>query len=299
MIAPASRVLMVRPRLFQPNIETAATNAFQKNVGISSQDITKQAQKEFDQFTSKLESHGIEVVSHDEPIDAKTPDAVFPNNWFAVLPNGQVFLFPMCAPNRRREVQPAWITPYARSKSLVDLRYFCEQGVFLEGTGSLILDHNNKRGYACLSERTQLPAIKEFEKQSGYHIFSFFATDLQGVPFYHTNVMMALGQKTAVVCLESISAEAERAKLDEMLTATGHEVIAISQQQVLQFAGNMLFLSNPSGKNFWVCSETAFQSLTELQRKVLQKDGEFITSALPTIEAVGGGSARCMLGEIF
>lgn len=299
MIPPASRVLMVRPRSFQPNIETAATNAFQKNVGISRQDVTEQAQKEFDQFKSKLERYDIEVISRDEPIDAKTPDAVFPNNWFAVLPNGQAFLFPMCAPNRRREVQPAWITPYARSKSLVDLRYFCEQGVFLEGTGSLILDHNSKSGYACLSERTQFPAIKEFEKQSGYQIFSFFATDLQGVPFYHTNVMMALGQKTAVVCLESVSAEAERTKLCEMLTATGHEVIAISQEQVLQFAGNMLFLSNPSGKNFWVCSETAFQSLTVLQRKVLQKDGDFITSALPTIETVGGGSARCMLGELF
>lgn len=111
--------------------------------------------------------------------------------------------------------------------------------------------------------------------------------------------MMAIGQKTAVVCLESISAEAERAKICELLSASGHEIVAISQQQVLQFAGNMLFLSNLSGKNFWVCSETAFQSLTALQRKVLQKDGDFITSALPTIEAVGGGSARCMLGEIF
>jgi len=299
MIPPASKVLMVRPRSFQTNNETAATNAFQKNVGTSSHDITRQAQIEFDQFKLKLESHGIEVVCHDEPMDAKTPDAIFPNNWFAVLPSGQVFLFPMCAPNRRREIQAPWIAPYAKSKSLVDLRYFCEQGVFLEGTGSLILDHNRKSGYACLSERTQFPAIKEFEKQSGYQIFSFFATDLRGVPFYHTNVMMTLGRKTAVVCLESISAEAERAKMGEMLTATGHEVVAISQQQVLQFAGNMLFLSSQSGKNFWVCSEAAFQCLTELQRKILQKDGDFITSALPTIEAVGGGSARCMLGELF
>jgi hypothetical protein len=299
MIAPASRVLMVRPRSFQPNFETAATNAFQKNVGISNQDITVQALREFDQFKSELENHDIEVVSHDEPIDAKTPDAVFPNNWFAVLPNGQVFLFPMCAPNRRREVNPAWITPYVRSKSLVDLRYFCEKGIFLEGTGSLILDHDNKSGYACLSERTQVLAIKEFERQSGYQIFHFVATDRHGVPFYHTNVMMALGLKTAVVCLESISSASERAKLCEMLAATGHEIVAISQEQVLQFAGNMLFLSNQSGKCYWVCSEAAFQCLTELQRKILQKDGDFITSSLPTIEAVGGGSARCMLGELF
>ncbi len=299
MIAPASKVLMVRPCSFQSNSETAATNTFQQKVSISYKDLSEIALKEFDEFRSKLESHGILVICHQEPGDSKTPDAIFPNNWFAVLPNGQAFLFPMCASNRRREVQPAWIKPFVRSKPVVDLRSFCAEGVFLEGTGSLILDHNHRMGYACLSERTQPPAIKAFESHSGYQVFSFAATDLGKVPFYHTNVMMALGLKTAIVCLESISLDSDRSKLCDLLAKTGHEIVSITQKQVLNFAGNMLFLSNSAGKNYWVCSERALQSLTGSQRQVLERDGEFIASPLPTIENVGGGSARCMLGEIF
>lgn len=299
MIAPASKVLMVRPRSFQANLETAETNAFQQKTLLSPKEMNALAQKEFDIYRSKLEQNGITVVCHDEPQGAETPDAVFPNNWFSVLPNGQVFLFPMQAANRRREVQPSWLEPYARMKPVVDLRHWASSGVFLEGTGSLILDHNHKQGYACVSERTQIPAIKDFEQHSGYTVFTFTAKDLGGVPFYHTNVMMALGLKTALVCLESISSEAERSKLCEFLTSSGFEIVAISQNQVLEFAGNMLFLSNTNGKTFWICSERAFRSLTPSQRDTLQTDGEFIWSPLPTIENVGGGSARCMLGEIF
>lgn len=299
MIAPASKVLMVRPRSFQSNIETAATNAFQQKGNLSPNEVNVLAQNEFDHFRSSIESYGVSVICHDEPIDAHTPDALFPNNWFAILPSGQAFLFPMQAVNRRREVQPSWIEPFARIKPLIDLRHLTESGVFLEGTGSLILDHNHNLGYACLSERTHLRGIKEFERHSGYSVFTFTAKDIGGTPFYHTNVMMALGQKTAVVCLESIPNESERLKLCDVLTSTGHEIVSISQNQVLEFAGNLLFLTGSQGRTFWVCSERAFHSFTEPQRQVLKKDGDFIFSPLPTIENIGGGSARCMLGEVF
>ena len=299
MVSPASKVLMVRPSSFQSNVETAATNAFQQTSKLSAQEILVQAQSEFDGLRRAIEGRGIRVVCHQEPSEAGTPDAVFPNNWFAVLPNGRAFLFPMCAPNRRREVNPSWIEPFIRVKPIVDLRPLCAPGVFLEGTGSLILDHENQLGYACLSERTQLAAIQQFERLSGYKILTFTAKDGGGTPFYHTNVMMALGQKTVAVCLESIASADERTKLCDSLRSTGHQIVEISQQQVLDFAGNMLLLSNLSGKNFWVCSERAFKSLSETQIKILKTDGDFISSPLPTIEAIGGGSARCMLGEIF
>jgi len=290
---------MVRPSSFQPNCETAATNSFQKTVSLSQAEIINSARFEFDHFRNTLEKHNVDVVCHSEPPNAGTPDAVFPNNWFAVLPTGQGFLFPMCAPNRRREVQAQWIEPFVRTIPLIDLRYFCKEDVYLEGTGSLILDHQNKLGYACLSARTQVPAIKEFERLSGYRVITFTAKDLGGTPFYHTNVMMALGRTTAVVCRESILSESEQSIVTHSIESSGRKIVSISQQQVLEFAGNMLFLSNASGECFWVCSERALKSLTNTQRASLEQDGKFISSPLTTIENIGGGSARCMLGEIF
>jgi hypothetical protein len=288
---------MVRPFSFQTNEETASTNAFQRTDHGS--DVLKRALSEFEGLRNKLIAHGIEVVCQDEPTSAQTPDAIFPNNWFAVLPDGNVFLFPMYAPNRRREVQPTWISPYLRQPQMIDLRSMCDRNLFLEGTGSLILNHDKKIGYACLSERTNIEPIHEFERLSGYKIHTFHASDRSGLPFYHTNVMMAHGIKTAVVCLESVTSENERKKLCDVFAEAGQKIIEISQDQVLKFAGNMLLLSNRSGKRYWVCSESALQSLTPAQRSALEQDGEFISSPLKTIEDVGGGSARCMLGELY
>ena len=197
----ATKVMMVRPRSFRSNEETAATNAFQAGTNRNITASALSARDEFDSLSQKLISHGIPVTVYDEPEGADTPDALFPNNWFAILPDGDTFLFPMQAANRQREVQPDWLTPFARGRPMIDLRNHIKTNKFLEGTGSLILDHNTKMGYACLSQRTNLDVIADFSKKSGYSVITFTALDRGGMPFYHTNVMMAIGTDVAVACL--------------------------------------------------------------------------------------------------
>lgn len=297
----ATKVLMVRPRSFRCNEETTSTNAFQPQGAHAARatDPATQARAEFEALRQILLAHGIEVTTYDEPSDADTPDALFPNNWFAFLPDGPTFLFPMQALNRRREVHPEWLRPFFNKRPLIDLRGHSQSHEFLEGTGSLILDHRQKQGYACLSSRTHPQVIADFSVQSGYQIQTFTAVDLNGRPFYHTNVMMALGSHTAILCTESIVDLAERGAVLRALEDSGRRVISITQKQVTQFCGNMLQLSSRDGQLYWVCSDGALKALTPEQKSLLESDARIIHVPLTTIENLGGGSARCMLGEIF
>ena len=297
----ATKVLMVRPRSFRCNEETKSTNAFQPRDAQAAHpaDVATQARAEFDALRQSLLEHGIDVATFDEPPHADTPDALFPNNWFAFLPDGPTFLFPMEAENRRREVQPDWLLPFCNKRPLIDLRSHGQSHEFLEGTGSLILDHRLKQGYACLSSRTHPKVIADFSVQSGYQILTFTAVDLSGIPFYHTNVMMALGSHTAILCTESIVDLEERSAVLRSLEDSGRRVIPITLKQVKDFCGNILQLSSRDGQFYWVCSDRAFTALTPEQKSLLEADARIIHVPLTTIENLGGGSARCMLGEIF
>lgn len=297
---PAQKVLMVRPKSFRSNEETSSSNAFQQEAAsVKNDTVLKDAQSEFDAFAHQLIQNGVDVKIFQEPDGVDTPDCLFPNNWFAHLPDGRIFLFPMLAPNRRREVQVEWLASVLGRQQIFDLRNLAAHDVFLEGTGSLILDHKNRTGYACLSSRTHPVALEEFEKQSGYSIFSFQANDKNDVPFYHTNVMMALGEDTAVVCLESLPLHHERMGLVTRLENSGRSLIEITQHQVTKFAGNMIQLKSGSDQLLWVCSQQAYNSLSDLQKTRLEKNSKMISSPLTTIERFGGGSARCMLAELF
>ena len=288
---------MVKPRSFRGNEETADSNAFQcsgsEKKGI---DVAASALKEFENFGRTLVERGVDVVLKEEPPGVDTPDAIFPNNWFCVLPGGHVFIFPMLAKNRQREVHPEWVSD---EHPLTDLRQLLKPGLILEGTGSLILDHRNKSGYGCISNRTDQRAVEVFSKKSGYEIFLFDAVDQNGTAFYHTNVMMALGDQTTLVCLESVKDSVQRKKLKELLETSGRRVVSITQEQVLNFVGNMLMLKSKQGDKLWICSAKAFQSLSGEQKEILSKDGQFVFAPLDTIETYGGGSARCMLAELF
>ena len=290
---------MVRPRSFRCNEETLSTNAFQSQKNSSSDTASDQARAEFEALRSILLTHDINIATFDEPPSAATPDALFPNNWFACLPDGPTFLFPMQAPNRRREVQPDWLRPYHQGHPLIDLRSHSKNNEFLEGTGSLILDHSRRRGYACLSPRTNANVIADFSRQSGYAIQTFSAVDENSIPFYHTNVMMALGTKTAILCSESIKDAGERQNVLKSLEDSGRQIIHITYQQVNNFCGNMLQISSKDGQRYWICSDRAYNALTSEQKSILTSDAPILHAPLTTIENLGGGSARCMLGELF
>lgn len=296
---PASTVLMIRPLTFCANVETAESNSFQRSSqGIPATEIISRAQGEFDHFQELLEANGIHVIRYDEAPGADTPDACFPNNWFCQLPDGRVFIFPMQALNRRREVRED-ILRGLKKTDLIDLTSFTEQNLFLEGTGSLILDHQNHLAYACLSPRTSEQVLAEFSQQSGYKVISFSSFDEKGSRIYHTNVMMALGDASVVINLSSIPSPEERKILLRSFETSGKKVIDITHTQMNSFAGNMLYLGNERGERFWVMSTRAWSVLTNEQRKILEEEGKLIHSPVPTIEDFGGGGVRCLMAEIF
>ncbi len=290
--------MTIRPSSFRSNEQTMASNSFQKERDFNTE-LLHQTQAEHDQLRNLLSQNGIEVVVFAEEPGADTPDALFPNNWFCHLPDGRVFLFPMLAENRRKEVRPDLVKKLIPNASVTDLRPFTELNAFLEGTGSLIFDHKNKQAYACLSPRTHQRVLNEFAEKSGYRVFAFSAQVPTGSAIYHTNVMMALGESTAIVYLDGISSPKERGFLIEQLLATGREILAIDYQQLLALAGNMLQLSNKSGERFWVASTGAIESLRPNQKEQITKDCKILAVPIPTIEKFGGGGVRCLLAEIF
>jgi hypothetical protein len=298
-----STVFMMRPTRFMFNPETAQSNHFQGFVaGADDAAIQARAFAEFDGMVARLREHGVRVLVFEDTPEPHTPDAVFPNNWGSFHPNGRVLLYPMCAPNRRPERRPDVLAALARQFTVRETLDFSgreQAGEFLEGTGSIVFDHVYRVAYAGLSVRTSAALLREVCARLGYQPVAFRVYDAQGQEIYHTNVMMCVGTGFAVVCLESIRHEAERAAVVASLTATGHDIVAISLAQVSRFAGNMLTLRPATGPELLVMSQSAYDALTPAQRHRLSHYATLLPCAIPTIETIGGGSARCMLAEVF
>ncbi|MBK7812126.1 MAG: amidinotransferase [Saprospiraceae bacterium] len=298
----SSRVIMVRPAHFGFNPETALNNKFQTNVSeISATDVNQKAIAEFDNMVALLQKNGIEVYIHnDDPLIVK-PDAIFPNNWITMHEDGKLITYPMFAPLRQRERSEELIQKIS-SKFLVNEQIHFEQyeneDKFLEGTGSMIFDRTNQLVYACISERTNLDLLKKLAYKLEYEVIDFDSRDQNGFPIYHTNVMMALGQDFVVICLESVNIEDQK-KLIDAFNKTNKEIVNITFKQMNAFAGNMLQLISIEGQAILVMSNSAYQSLNSTQLKQLESKTKLLVVEIPTIEKIGGGSARCMIAENF
>lgn len=295
----ASTILMVRPASFGYNEQTAINNSFQHN--IHPDDLVAKALTEFDSMVSAIRSAGIEVIVIDDTAEPVKPDAVFPNNWFCTFPGGLVATFPMYAPNRRMERRKDILDNLVHNFKVTELEDWSSHeahGMFLEGTGSMVIDHSGKIIYACLSERTNALLLYQFGEKSGYEVISFSAKDKNGLPIYHTNVMMCLGNGFCIVCDEIIDA-GDIGSLRDSMNKTGTRMISIRYDQMLNFSGNMLQLQNNKGEHFLVMSQSAFDCLEEDQITALQKYTRLLPVNISTIETIGGGSARCMMAEIF
>ncbi len=298
-----SKVFMVRPSNFGFNAETAQNNAFQDNSGsLTKSEINSEAVKEFDNLVSKLKIHGIEVIVYEDSAKPLKTDAVFPNNWITTHEEGIIITYPMYSNNRRLE-RSSVIIEDLKHKFGYDRHYFFEhyetEDKFLEGTGSMILDRENKIIYACLSERTNIEVLEKFSVLMSYKKIYFHSNDDKGKAIYHTNVMMALAEEFCIICMESIASEVEKSEIEQQLKLNNKEIIEISQDQVNHFAGNMLQLKNTKGERFLIMSEQAYHSLHEDQIAKIQSYCRILHSPLNVIEKYGGGSARCMIAEIF
>lgn len=294
---------MVRPSNFGFNEETAASNAFQTNDGsLTVSDIRKKALGEFDTFVESLRSAGVDVIVAEDTNRPMKPDAVFPNNWVTFHQNGTIVTYPMYAPVRRLERRDDIIRSIQerfRVEQKIQLQEYEDIDQYLEGTGSMIIDRPNKLVYACLSPRTHHDLLLRYCKLMGYTAVPFHAVDNNGMEIYHTNVMMALGETFVVICLDSVQSEIEEEMLRNKFAATGKDIIEISLEQMLKFAGNMLQVRNTQGETFLVMSGQAFDSLDHHQIGQIRKHTNILSSPIPTIETYGGGSARCMMAEVF
>lgn len=294
---------MVRPANFQYNEQTALTNAFQTNdEGGKADNINTLATQEFDQFVLKLKEIGVNVIVMHDTLSPVKPDAIFPNNWISFHANGTLITYPMATENRRIE----------RREDIIDAlgllfkihhRYSFESAEeddqFLEGTGSMILDRTNKIVYACLSPRTDIFLLDRFCLLMNYSLVSFYSTDQHGKEIYHTNVMMAIADQYAVICLESIRDEEKRKEVRESLEKSGKEIIELTFDQVLSFAGNMLQVEGSLGQKYMVMSQQAYDSLRDDQIERIRYYNPIVAIPIPTIEKYGGGSVRCMMAEVF
>jgi hypothetical protein len=302
-------VLMVRPVQFRLNEETVVNNYYQNQELQQQMDkktANEQAQAEFDAFAKALQNKGIEVIIVSDDEEHDTPDSIFPNNWLSTHENGTVVLYPMFAENRRLERRPEILEKLEEHgfliKNIMDYTSAEEEGVFLEGTGSLWLDRANEKAYCCISPRADEELLIEFCEDFEYTPVLFTAYQTLGehrLPIYHTNVMMAVGEEYAVICLDCIDDSKERKSVLKSLKQDKKEVIAISETQVNFFAGNMMQLRTKSGENLLVMSDQAYQSLNLDQIKRLEKYNEIIHPDVSTIESLGGGSVRCMMAEVF
>ena len=294
---------MVRPASFGFNPQTAPSNAFQQvPASPDAAEAQRLALAEFDALAKALQRAGVEVlIASDTPRPVK-PDALFPNNWVSFHCDGTVALYPMLAPNRRCERREDVLDQVVREGGFrivrtVDLTHREAEGKFLEGTGSLVLDRAQRVAYASLSPRTDLDVLGEFAQLLDYELVTFEAVDGGGQPVYHTNVVMAIGSRFAMVCGESIAYPRHRAAVLDKLRAAGHDIVDISQSQMQQFAGNMLELAAQGGPVI-ALSTTAWNSLEPAQRRILESHAGVIPAAIPTIERIGGGGVRCMLAEL-
>jgi hypothetical protein len=294
-------VLMIRPTRFSFNQDTAANNRFQQPAAVS-EDVQLKALQEFDGYVAALRHHGVEVMVHNDREAPHTPDSIFPNNWWSSHPDGTLVLYPMQGHNRRLERDKGvldWLRDEYRVEQLLDLSSLEQQEVFLEGTGSMVLDRQQRICYAGYSTRTHARALDQVVSHLGYELCAFNAVDRQGVAIYHTNVMMSVGTRLAVACLASVTHPAERLALRKRLEDSGKQVIALNWAQLESFAGNMLEVHNAAGEPLLVMSRTAWQSLDAAQRRLIETHTTPLPVNIDTIERIGGGSARCMLAEVF
>ena len=300
-------ILMVRPVNFRMNEQTAVNNYYQMDLeDVSPEAVQSRALKEFDEFVRKLRSEGIQVIVFQDTKNPDTPDSIFPNNWISFHENGDVVLYPMFAENRRLERDERVLDLLEKEgfiiHNIIDYTSAEIENVFLEGTGSLILDRQHSKAYCALSPRANEELLIEFCEDFDYEPVIFHANQSvngERLAIYHTNVMMCLGEKFSVICLNSIDDKSERKNVVKHLKADGKEVIDITEEQLGNFAGNMLQVANNKGKKFVIMSLAALESLTKNQIKSIEKHGEIISSSLDTIETCGGGSARCMMAEVF
>jgi hypothetical protein len=303
LLQTTDTILMIRPAHFGYNEQTAGSNVFQKkDTSISGQEIQSKALQEFDDLVDLLREKGVEVVVIEDADAPFKPDAVFPNNWVTFHQDGTIVTYPMYAELRREERREdvlKVLTEKFEFPNRVHMEQYELQDRFLEGTGSMVLDRPNKIAYACISPRTDVRLLNEFCEKFGYEKVSFTAVDRQNQEIYHTNVMMALGETFVVICLDTVRDDDEHDRLVEKFNATGKEVIEITISQMESFAGNMLQVRNKEGQTFLVMSEQAYHSLNEDQVKKIKTHTGILFSPIPTIETFGGGSARCMMAEVF
>jgi len=298
-----SHLLMVRPASFGFNEETAASNAFQKkDAEADVEQIKKKAVEEFDAMVEKLRENHIHVLVIKDSPQPEKPDAVFPNNWISTQAGGTIFTYPMESQTRRLEYRPNILDTIGEQynvNAVFDFSDRADDELFLEGTGSMILDRVNKIAYACISPRTHEKLLQQWCKVSGYQPFVFQATDANGQAIYHTNVLMGLGSEYVVICLESIKSPSQRRLIIESFRNAGKDIVEISNQQMMEFAGNVLEVENKYGHRHLLLSQAAFDALQPDQIKVIQRSAKLLPFPIPTIEKFGGGSVRCMVAELF
>lgn len=300
-------ILMIRPAAFRMNEQTAVNNYYQKVIdGLLPATVNARAQQEFDAFVEKLRGVGVNVIVVEDTLNPDTPDSIFPNNWISFHESGDVILYPMFAENRRLERREDIVDTLEEQGFLVteymDYTSAEEDNIFLEGTGSLLLDRANQKAYCALSPRADEELFIEFCEDFDYApiIFEAYQTvNGERKLIYHTNVMMCLGETFVVICADAIDDKKERKMVLDNLKTDGKEIILITEEQVNNFAGNMLEVRGDKDKRYLVLSKAAHESLTDKQVETLQKHAEILSSNLDTIEACGGGSARCMMAEIF
>ncbi len=295
--------MMIRPTRFASNPMTAESNRFQGRSTASPGEQQLLAVGEFDGLVNVLRSSGISVVVIDDTHEPHTPDSIFPNNWISLHADGRVVLYPMEAENRRTERRTDVIDQLDNElgfqvSEIVDLTGHETTAHFLEGTGSMVLDRSNHVAYACLSSRTQLDPLGDFAQRMDYDVVAFDAVDGDGVPIYHTNVLMNIGEELAVICDAAIHREEQREAVLTRLRDTGHEIIKLTYAQLEAFAGNMLELRNKDGERVIAMSQRAHDSLDKEQLQLLEANGQVVTAPLDNIEMSAGGSVRCMLAEI-
>lgn len=294
-------ILMIRPVRFMSNPDTAASNTFQ-NAALEGAAAQAAALAEFDAYVAALRAAGVTVLVVEDTPEPHTPDSIFANNWVSFERDGRVVLFPMAAANRRHERRFAVLAEVEKRfaiREVVDLGRYAGQSLFLEGTGSMVLDHEHQIAYVCHSPRTHPAVMAEYARLSGYRAHWFHAVDRTGVPVYHTNVMMCVGSRLAVVCLATVADRRERASLARMLRVSGKEIVDITLAQMERFAGNMLELRGQAGTPVLAVSRGAWAALSPAQQQQIERCATPVLAPIDTIERLGGGSARCMVAEIF
>lgn len=301
------QVLMIRPANFRMNDQTAVNNYFQSQISnLSVDEIHREAQSEFDGFVNILRNYGVSVIVVEEESLNDTPDVIFPNNWVTFHEDGTMVLYPMFAENRRLERRSDIIdimSSYGyKVEKILDLSAAELKGQFLEGTGSMVLDRKNKIAYCAISPRSNESVLEDFCRKLSYRAVSFTANQTVGserVPIYHTNVMMAIAETFVILCLDSVDDPEDKKKLQSSFCESGKQLITVTEDQIRRFAGNMLQVIGTEDKRFLVMSDAAFNSLSHEQLLLIRAHCDIIHAPLTVIETCGGGSARCMLAEVF